>query len=94
MGMYEEHCLPFLIDKACGSPAIQHLRQKIVPLAEGVVLEVGMGSGLNLPFYDADKVELIWGLEPSLGMRKRAQKNIDRSPIQVNWLDLKAEQIP
>lgn len=94
MGMYEEHCLPFLIDKACGSPAIQHMRQKIVPLAEGVVLEVGMGSGLNLPFYDADKVELIWGLEPSLGMRKRAQKNIDRSPIQVNWLDLKAEQIP
>lgn len=94
MGMYEEYCLPFIINKACSSPAIQHLRQKIVPLAEGVVLEVGMGSGLNLPFYDADKVELIWGLEPSLGMRRKAQKNIDRSTIKVKWLDLKAEQIP
>lgn len=94
MRIYEEHCLPFLIDKVCGSATFQEFRQKIVPLAEGIVLEVGMGSGLNLAFYDANKVDFVWGLEPSEGMRKRAQKNIDQSSIEVKWLDLKAEHIP
>ena len=42
----------------------------MVPLAEGRVLEIGMGSGLNIPFYDPEKTEMVWGLEPSEGMRR------------------------
>ena len=94
MSIYEDYCLPFLIDKACGSPQIQEQRKKIVPLAEGRVLEIGMGSALNLPFYDKTKVEFIWGLEPSDGMRKRAADNLSQSPIEVKWLDLPSEEIP
>ena len=63
MSLYENHILPHIIDCACGAPPVKHLRQKIVPRCFGKVLEIGMGSGLNLPFYNKEKVEFIWGLE-------------------------------
>ncbi len=94
MSFYEEHILPHVINCACGLKEISKQRSKVVPLAEGRVLEVGMGSGLNLPFYNKDKVEFIWGLEPSEGMRKKAQKNIAASDIEVKWLGLPGEKIP
>lgn len=52
MDLYETYCLPHLINRACSLEPITGLRQKIVPLAEGRVLEVGMGAALNLPYYD------------------------------------------
>ncbi|MDP6977760.1 MAG: methyltransferase domain-containing protein [Myxococcota bacterium] len=94
MGFYERHILPHVIDKACGSPAILKQRQKIVPNATGRVLEVGMGSGINLQYYDKDNVEFVFGLEPSEGMRNKAQKNLTTSPVEVRWLDLPGEEIP
>lgn len=53
-----------------------------------------MGSGLNIPFYDPQKVDFVWGLEPSRGMRKKARKNLGRAPFEVRWLDLPGEEIP
>lgn len=53
-----------------------------------------MGSGANLAFYDKKSIDFVWGLEPSQGMRKLAQKNLAQSGIQVKWLDLPGEQIP
>ncbi|MFT6029500.1 MAG: ubiquinone/menaquinone biosynthesis C-methylase UbiE [Oleiphilaceae bacterium] len=94
MSIYENYILPQLINFACGTTPVKHLRQKIVPNCYGKVLEIGMGSGLNLPFYNKDKVEFIWGLEPSLGMRKKASKNLLNSNIEVKWLDLPSEEIP
>ena len=94
MSFYEQRILPHLINCACGSPPIRHIRKRIVPLCEGKVLEIGMGSGLNLPYYDPAKVEFIWGLEPSSSMRKRASKNIEKSDLVINWLDLPSETIP
>lgn len=94
MNFYENRILPYVIDKACSLPGAMDLREKVVPLAGGVVLEVGMGSGLNLPLYDPDKVDVIWGLEPSEGMRRKAQPAVDASPIEVRWLGLKGENIP
>lgn len=94
MSLYEQKILPHIINCACGSPPIRQLRKKIVPLCKGKVLEIGMGSGLNLPYYDSAKVEFIWGLEPSIGMRKRASKNITKSKLEVKWLDLPCETIP
>jgi ubiquinone/menaquinone biosynthesis C-methylase UbiE len=94
MGIYERYVLPFMIDKACGAPAILKQREKVVPHASGRVLEVGMGSGLNLAFYDPNRVEQVFGLEPSQGMRRKAQRNLARSPVKVEWLDLPGEQIP
>jgi len=53
MSIYEDRVLPHVINLACSAKPNQKQREKIVPLAEGEVLEVGFGSGLNLPFYDA-----------------------------------------
>lgn len=94
MNIYEEYCLPFVIDKVCNVPPVNKNREAIVPLAKGRVLEVGMGSGLNLRHYNKDNVEFVWGLEPSHGMRRRAQYNLRQSPVEVKWLDLPSEEVP
>jgi ubiquinone/menaquinone biosynthesis C-methylase UbiE len=73
---------------------IMKLRSQIVPHARGRVLEVGMGSAINMEFYNADQVEMVYGLEPSAGMRRKAQSNLARSRINVEWLDLPGECIP
>ncbi len=94
MSFYEQHILPHVIDFACGDKVIMEQRQHVLAAAEGRVLEVGMGSGLNLRYYDPNKVDFVWGLEPSDGMRKKAQKNLQQSPVQVEWLGLPGEEIP
>ena len=94
MNIYEKYCLPHLINRACSLKIVQQQRAKIVPLAEGRVLEIGMGSGLNIPFYNPKKVEIVWGLEPSEGMRKIARENIQKAPFELRWLDLPGEEIP
>lgn len=94
MSIYEQHILPHLIDCACGSSPIRYLRKQIVPRCYGKVLEIGMGSGLNLPFYAPENVEFVWGLEPSEGMRRKAKKNVQRSPVKIEWLDLPSKKIP
>lgn len=94
MSLYEEYCAPHLTNCLCGMKEISKQRQKVVPKARGRVLEVGMGSGLNLAHYDASQVEFVWGLEPNDGMRRKAQKNIAASPLEVKWLGLPSEEIP
>ncbi len=94
MGFYENRILPHLIDLGCGAPPITKQREKVVPRAHGRVLEVGMGSGLNLPFYDPARVEFVWGLEPSEGMRRKAQSRLAAAPFEIKWLDLPGEEIP
>jgi ubiquinone/menaquinone biosynthesis C-methylase UbiE len=94
MSFYDRYCLPHLINFACNLPMVRVQRQRVVPLASGRVLEVGMGSGLNLPFYDANKVDHVFALEPSEGMRRKAASAVDRAPFSVEWLDLPGEQIP
>lgn len=94
MNIYETYVLPHAIHALCGMKPIREQRGKVVPLALGRVLEIGMGSGLNLPFYDRDRVTMVWGLEPSQGMRRKARKNLDRTDLEVEWLDLPGEEIP
>ena len=94
MSVYERYILPTFINLACGTSVIMAVRQHVVPQARGRVLEVGMGSGLNLPLYDPAKVEFVWGLEPAEGMRKLAEKRVAAAPFEVKWLDLPGEAIP
>lgn len=93
-GIYDTYVLPHLIQLACGSGDIAEQRRKVVPHARGRVLEVGMGPGLNLPFYDRSAVELVWALEPSDAMRRKAAPAVEASDLDVRWLDLPGEQIP
>jgi ubiquinone/menaquinone biosynthesis C-methylase UbiE len=94
LGFYDEYILPHLVNKACSAGQVMKLRSQLVPRAKGTVLEVGMGSGINLAFYDPETVALIYGLEPSEGMRRKARENLERSPVPVQWLDLPGEKIP
>lgn len=94
MSFYENYCLPHIINCACGMKAIERQRAKVVPLASGKVLEIGMGSGHNLQYYDRKRVEFVWGLEPSKGMRRKAKQNISESLVDVRWLDNPSEDIP
>ena len=94
MGWYEEHVLPRFINLACSTKPTRKQREKIVPLARGDVLEVGIGSGLNLPYYDQDKIRKIWGLEPSEGMRRLAEKKLVDSTLDLEFIDLPGEEIP
>lgn len=94
MGLYENHVLPRLINMACGQKPVMRQREKVVPLAEGRILEIGIGSGLNLGFYDKSKVEKLWGLEPSAAMRKRAAVSAEKAGMEVDFIDLPGEEIP
>ncbi len=94
MGLYERYILPSLIEKSCGAGVIMKQRAAIVPQAEGRVLEVGLGSGLNLAFYDPAKVSEVIGLEPSEGMRIKARKRADECLVPLSFIDLPGEEIP
>ena len=81
MGFYNRHILPRCLDMACGMAPIAKQRQKIIPLAKGKVVEVGMGSCLNLPFYDANQVREVIGIEPDAHIWKRGAALRKASPI-------------
>ncbi len=94
MGFYDRHVLPRLLDWSCGAKPVRRQRQKVVPLARGRVLEVGIGTGLNLPFYDAAKVERVIGLDPAEAMLGRARRTAEGMPFPVEFLALEGERIP
>ena len=93
MNLYDQHVLPHLIDFACGMGAVMKTRAQIVPQAEGRVLEIGIGSGLNLSFYDPAKVSVIVGVDPSAAMQKLAQQRAAQISIPVEMVALELGQI-
>ncbi|MBI1239800.1 MAG: methyltransferase domain-containing protein [Alphaproteobacteria bacterium] len=94
MGFYNHFILPPLLSLAMGAKPIRYQRKKIVPQAEGRVLEIGVGAGHNLPFYDASKVTKLFGLEPAPEMVERARKVAASTPLDVEFIGLEAERIP
>jgi len=94
MSLYDRYLLPPLLSAAMSAKPITYQRRKVVPRAEGRVLEVGFGAGHNLPFYDAAKVTHLWALEPSREMRERAAGRLAASPLEIEFLDLPGEAIP
>lgn len=94
MNFYERHILPPVINLAMQAKPVRYQRRKVVPQASGRVLEVGIGSGLNLPFYDASKVERVIGLDPSAELRRYAEKRAAMAPFPVEFIGLEAERIP
>ena len=91
--LYEKMVLPKLCDKCCGTKPINYQRKKVVPLAKGVVLEVGIGSGLNIPFYNKNNIEKIIGLDPSEELNVLAKIVADDNGIQIDFLINGAEDI-
>jgi ubiquinone/menaquinone biosynthesis C-methylase UbiE len=94
MGFYDKHILPRFINCACGTKPIQKQREKVVPLASGTVLEIGIGTGLNLPYYDSSKVERLIGLDPSEESWKLAGERAAHLDFDVEFIGLPGEEIP
>ena len=84
---------PYIIHLACSSNILKQQRKRILSLAEGHVLEIGFGSGLNLPHYNENKIIELIALEPSHEMQKIAKKTL-KPNFPVNFLTSFAESIP
>ena len=91
---YERHILPTALDLACGMPMISRMRQLVVPQAAGRVLEVGIGTGLNMRHYNKQQVTNITGLDPALQMHPLALERIAKAGLPVDLVGLSAEKIP
>ncbi len=94
MNLYDKYILPKVTHWACSAGPVMKQRQKIVPHARGRVLEIGIGSGRNLALYDQEKVIHLWGLDPAREMWDLAADEIEKSGVQVEFLQASAESIP
>lgn len=94
MSVWARHVLPRLIDRAARSPAILDERRRWIPRAHGHVLELGIGSGLNLPFYDPARVTEVTGIDPSAPLLRRAESRMAEAPVPVTLVEARAERLP
>ena len=83
-----------MIDWACGVSLFSRQRQKLIPLAHGRVLEVGLGTGRNLPFYDRQRVSQVVGVDPALSLHPIARRRVVASGLDVELMGLSAERLP
>ena len=94
MSFYEKRILPHVINCACGAPAVARQRQKVVPLANGRVLELGIGTGLDAGYYRAGKVNAVVGVDPSRESWRLAQPKIADASVPIEYCEASAEDIP
>ena len=93
MGLYEKHILPRLVEATCSQPPMTKLRARYVGHASGKVLEIGIGSGLNLSHYSA-KAKSVTGLDPASELTDMAAPRAEQALPKVNILQLSSEEIP
>ena len=94
MSLYNKYILPKFLNCACGSKPINYQRQKVVPLAKGKVLDIGIGSGLNIPFYNSDKIDQVIGIDPSHELIDLAKGLANKSRVSIKLVIGSAESIP
>lgn len=93
MGLYQQRVLPWLIDRGMRRKQLLPLRERVVGDARGRVLEIGIGSGLNLPLYRRD-LERLTGLDPSPALLEEARKTAAWVHFPVRLLEATAEELP
>ena len=94
MGIYAKYVLPKLIHWSCDQENNAMQRNIIVPRAHGDVLEIGIGSGLNMPFYDKDKVKSLVGIDVSVEVWKENKIDTSQLEFHFEFIEALAEQIP
>lgn len=90
--LYEKYVLPKLIDAACSQPPMTELRSRYVSQAQGNVLEIGIGSGLNLKHY-SDQVTSITGVDPAAELTIKARERAERIDAPVEVLGISGESL-
>ena len=91
---YGRHIAPYVVHAGCSADAFTRMRRRMVPLAQGVVVEVGFGSGLNLPYYDPDKVTRLVGVDPDETMLSLAKRQSGAKSFAMECLQAGAESMP
>lgn len=94
MGFYSTKILPKFLDLACGSKPMEKQREKVIPQATGEVVEIGIGSGLNLPHYDPAKVIRVIGIDPDDAIWDKAAARVAACDFPVERLGLSGERLP
>ena len=94
MHFYRDHIYPRLVSILGNPKPIREVRQRIIPWAQGTVLEIGAGSGANFAHYDPAKVRKLYALEPNPGMIRLADRQRRQTALDVEFLDLPGERIP
>lgn len=93
MGLYQDHVLPLLIHLSMRQRNLAAYRARVVPAAQGRVLEIGIGSGFNLPYYGT-AVEQVIGLDPSPKLLAMAREAARRTSIPLELIENSAEAMP
>ncbi|MDQ4136573.1 MAG: class I SAM-dependent methyltransferase, partial [Pseudomonadota bacterium] len=94
MGFYASHLGPRLVRCVCAMEDVRREREEIVPRASGTVLEIGIGPGLNLPFYDTSRVERVIGVDPNESFLRLGQAERGRCPVPLDIIVAPAEALP
>ncbi|MHB1912944.1 MAG: class I SAM-dependent methyltransferase [Acidimicrobiales bacterium] len=93
MGFYEEKVLPRAIDVVLGGRQFARIRARVTSELDGEVLEVGFGSGLNVPYYPPG-VQQVWAVDPAIEGRRLAAKRVAQSPVAIDYVGLDGEELP
>lgn len=91
MGLYTKHVLPRLIELTMKNPEMTRLREAWIPKVHGDVLEIGIGSGLNLPFYSS-AVRRVYGVDPSTELQRIARQRAEGRLFSVEFLCQSADE--
>ena len=94
MKIYSKYLLPKIINWACQQNPSSAQREKVIPQAHGSVLEIGVGSGLNLPYYNTAKVKQLTAIDPSIEIWNLNTFDINNLPFDVHFEIASAESIP
>lgn len=94
MGLYNKYLLPKVVNWACKQKPTRKQREKIIPLANGQILEIGIGSGLNLPFYNEKNVAHLTAIDPSIEIWNQNNFDTKDLPFDFEFIEASAENIP
>lgn len=94
MGFYSKHILPSLINIACKASSLTKQREKIIPFAAGNVLEIGVGTGLNLPFYNSKNITQLTAIDPYEETWQKRTIDIRKLDYKFEFIKASAEELP